>query len=890
MVGILTLSLFSLASAGVGPAKGGAASLGSDSKKDDGSFLAVEFALVDDELGQHDGASWCCINMVLRPEEGTEYQRFAEVEHRPILPDSSADLKAAEAACYEKGGIYTSVESLRAFINDATSTSKPETCDATAGKCGADAGEEDLSSPLAQAIKGWNDRFFNMDAAATRESSVLFHGRGSEPRHLAQQVSHFVMPRDVQKRITERLATYRELIFGNEGAGQGGTTGAHFLSGNVGFGNNNQGGNLMDLIFPKASGKNSSSYCSAKSVKHEGEAYARGQGYNMMGEWQLDNACGDADGDGHIEKAPDMEAYEEALLKLFLSRSDAKYFLGDEVDVQWQHRLWRFGPNFDPKTKGGIWHKDTCPFGINGALPEGSLMFTTVYILYTENLNGPTAGTRVRDSDGTIFSLPCIAGEGNTIRSGESDTNIFFHSGPLNIKKMDPSKPAYRVMMQTKALIRHKHWKNQHRTIPSKGSWRGLKINPVGQPAGDAPKEALALKQWLRHASQILTTGVAESNAVGFEAYPVGVFRAWEVTRDLGNKLGFRLSGLLPEPEVAATPVILFGFDIRHAEPLINLLNNNQFRVTTVASDTDWDPLRAAKQDSYSNMNTADIMDPKKVRHILTNNPFDIHVIVDVPPVGPRSLGEPLLKKYYDVFAEVAAFGRGEGRMATVTLLSQQMPTGGRDSAGKATGGDVPLSDVQKGFLEAEKNWVAFGEKHGVRVVVMRVADRVVTPLDSAMRIVKGKQEASTHQPCRVEVCDSEQALTRVNSEDLHNVLLRMLSMFDIVDTHGSDSSMHGSASFDSSISRFPSGTVLEVVDDGPPDSMEEAKLWASIMMGDEPVCGSAACEGRKQSVAKGHRAAKDRNADLKKALGMPKLKYPSYKYAGAKFFGAGEM
>ena len=42
--------------------------------------------------------------------------------------------------------------------------------------------------------------------------------------------------------------------------------------------------------------------------------------------------------------------------------------------------------------------------------------------------------------------------------------------------------------------------------------------------------------------------------------------------------------------------------------------------------------------------------------------------------------------------------------------------------------------------------------------------------------------------------------------------------------------------------------------------------------------------------MAKGHRAAKDRNADLKKALGMPKLKYPSYKYAGAKFFGAGEM
>ena len=49
------------------------------------------------------------------------------------------------------------------------------------------------------------------------------------------------------------------------------------------------------------------------------------------------------------------------------------------------------------------------------------MMFTIVYILYTENLDGPTAGTRVKDEDGTIFSLPCIAGEGNIIRSGESD-------------------------------------------------------------------------------------------------------------------------------------------------------------------------------------------------------------------------------------------------------------------------------------------------------------------------------------------------------------------------------------------------------------------------------------------------------------------------------------
>ena len=42
-----------------------------------------------------------------------------------------------------------------------------------------------------------------------------------------------------------------------------------------------------------------------------------------------------------------------------------------------------------------------------------------------------------------------------------------------------------------------------------------------------------------------------------------------------------------------------------------------------------------------------------------------------------------------------------------------------------------------------------------------------------------------------------------------------LLSMFDIVETHGKDSSMRGTAAMESSIARFPSGTVLEVVDDG---------------------------------------------------------------------------
>jgi len=874
-------------------------------------FLAVEFAVVDKEFGTHDGSTWACVNLVLRPEEGTKFERFAEVEHRPHLSKASAELKAAETACFEKGGVYTRVEDLRAFINQATGDSgNSETCDANSGSCGAAKGASVAwddeprvdgsprkSSPLAQGIKGWNDRFFNMDAAETRESTVRFHARGSEPRHLSQEVTHLIMPVDVQKRIFKNLETHRKTIFGGEGAGQGGTTGAHFLSGNVGFGNKGQGGSMMDLILTKPQLTDPNSSCFQGRPAHENEAHAYDMGYVPLG-GHNDDPHDDHDDDA-CDKSPDMQRYEDEVLRGIKRRSDVQYLLGDDVDVQWQHRLWRFGPDFDPKTKGGIWHKDTCPFGINGALPEGSLMFTTVYILYTENLDGPTAGTRVRDDDGelcradgcvgrsTIANLPCIAGEGNTIRSGESDQNIFFHSGPLNIRKMDPSKPAYRVMMQTKAVLRHKHWRHKFRSQPQIAKWRGLKVESFDEDGrrltGDASKDVAALKHWLNEASGVITAGIAESNAVGFEAYPVNVGRAWEVTRDLGQKLGFRTSGFLPEPDPIQTPVMLFGFDIRHTEELIDLLMANGFAVVTLASDVEFDPLRAARQDFYSNKGTGDVNNAKKVRKELLNSHFDMHMVVDVPPVGPRALDQTLLKKYRDVFAEAAAKSRGEGRLATVTLLSQQMPT--------PAGGEGGESDVQKAFLEDEKQWVAFGAEHGVRIVVMRVADRVVAQRDSAMRIVKGTQEAGN--PCRVEVCDNEQPLTRVHSEDLHNVLLRMLSMFDIVDTHGADSSMNGTASFGSSISRFPSGKVLEIVDDGPADSMAEAKLWAGVMMGDDvssALSSACATTGKSKPAPTGHRADKGRNAELKRALGMPKLKYPSYKYGGAKFFGAGEM
>ena len=53
--------------------------------------------------------------------------------------------------------------------------------------------------------------------------------------------------------------------------------------------------------------------------------------------------------------------------------------------------------------------------------------------------------------------------------------------------------------------------------------------------------------------------------------------RAWEVTRDLSTFLGFQAAGFLPEPDSAATPVVLIGFDKRYTEGLVESLANNNF-------------------------------------------------------------------------------------------------------------------------------------------------------------------------------------------------------------------------------------------------------------------------------------------------------------------------
>ena len=73
-------------------------------------------------------------------------------------------------------------------------------------------------------------------------------------------------------------------------------------------------------------------------------------------------------------------------------------------------------------------------------------------------------------------------------------------------------------------------------------------------------------------------------------------------------------------------------------------------------------------------------------------------------------------------------------------------------------------------------------------------------------------------------------------------------------------------ASLSSSISRFPTGTVLEVVDDGPPHTMAEAESWSRATFGEFlsaslPANATAAADAALYATLNARRAAVDEGA-----------------------------
>lgn len=714
-------------------------------------------------------------------------------------------------------------------------------------------------SDLAKAIAGWNDRFFNMWQPDTRKHSELFHVRGSQERHLAMEVSLFTPPEGVRDRLRQRILDNADSFFGDAGAGKAGTTGASFIAGNVGLGNRNQGQNLMEVLFPLDGEYQVNA--SQNLVDGDYTGMAKDDRRTSLGEATTNSNDGGA-------SSADLRAFEQSMKETIEARSDVQYMFGgiDDMDFQFQHRLWRFGPVFDSKSKGGIWHKDTCPFGINGALPEGSIMFTLVYILYTENLDFPTAGTRVKDEKGNIFQLPCEAGRGNMIRSGEDDANTFFHSGPLNIKSADPSKPAYRIMMQSKTVVTPKG--GRKKTKPQRGHWRGLGIKRLSLDEGDEAK-GVRLAKWLTSASEEITYGIGESNALGSAAYPLGVVRGWSVARDLCDYLGFQTQGFLPTPDKVRTPVVMFGWG-DHSFDMVKLMDSTDFRVSTIASSEMYETFFKKNQDAYSNMNTMSIDRKDFVRGLFENEPFDMHLIVDVAPAAVEGsiYTDFILANFGDLLKEIASRPRGEGTIATVTYLSEVNP--GEDA------------------LQAEREWTQFGDDFSVRVVIMRVADRIYGPHNSALLQSTNADLYAKLNPCWRRVCTREQPLTRIFVEDLAHIVIRMLSMFDIVETHGQDPSMGGSAHLSASLSRFPSGLILNLIDDGPPDNMLEAELWGAIIQ------GKIQLRDLKQHMDESPPAFStppswydpDANALMKQKLAYD-LIYPSYRIGASKILGS---
>ena len=74
--------------------------------------------------------------------------------------------------------------------------------------------------------------------------------------------------------------------------------------------------------------------------------------------------------------------------------------------------------------------------------------------------------------------------------------------------------------------------------------------------------------------------------------------------------------------------------------------------------------------------------------------------------------------------------------------------------------------------------------------------------------------------------------------------------------------------------------------------SMLKAELLSSVIMGDADICQSncANVTGDMPEAMRAHRTAKGRNAEMKEALGMPQLRFPTMNHGAAKMFGAGEL
>ena len=89
-------------------------------------WLAIEFSSA--ATLRHNGTTYACIQLALRPEEtNKDFEMQPTVQHPIGLPPG---FEAAEEKCSKGGGAYTRVDRLREYVNNAVSTSEEdESCD-----------------------------------------------------------------------------------------------------------------------------------------------------------------------------------------------------------------------------------------------------------------------------------------------------------------------------------------------------------------------------------------------------------------------------------------------------------------------------------------------------------------------------------------------------------------------------------------------------------------------------------------------------------------------------------------------------------------------------------------------------------------------------------------
>ncbi len=822
----------------------------------------IQFSLVPDTNVLN--STWHCISLTLAPEE--ENPHFA-IRVSPLRsPDALMRSYPADCKrCHGQHGVYVNQNRLRDFVKLSLSSSATD----AEGCEPADAPPAE-PSPLQALATEWNDRLFNPASRDARAYWARFHERSAQDLRFAHEITFFKPPASLVERITERLWNHSNLFFFDAGGDAVPSIGASQLGGKLSDGRVQQTGpggkivpgttpaaqqdmagptDAMSALFPSDEEASDPTALGAdrKNIETDADARARatalGESYGALGD------------------SGDMGIFEASLAEHIATRADVRSLYGKDtaaMDLQFQHRLWRFGPKMDSK-KGGVWHTDTCPWGtgIDTQKPPGTIMFTHVFIVHLENVDFMTAGTRLRDPLGKITQLPCEAGHGTLLR-----TDVVTHAGPLTLRAIDESKPAYRIMMQTKILVSAKG----QRTAPTQGlHWPRIGMRALPLPA-TAASDTDTLKSWLEDASTILSQA-SDGSELAWPAgpYPLNVSRAWQCVRDLCEHMGFG-TGQLPSPERITTAIITFGLTYE-TSPVLQRLEASGFRTMTIASSAQLARLQADEPDRFANIAIKLASDEStsaaKVAALLGGEPLDMHLLVD-----GLSSSAPL-QNFGESLSQAASKEASTGRIASVTYLSS--------------------SNVEQ--LEAEQEWMQFGKTYNVRINILRVADRVYSHRahfagsdisaatakngesgDRSVCRLSRQHERAT--PCRDAPCAPYTPITRIHLEDLTAIIVRLLELMDIY-SRNAPQLMHSNSS-----------ASLDAVDDARADSMESA-VYHCMMMNEEEAERPASSTREKLLL---ETSAHHRNAELKRQLGIERLLYPTYRHTLAAAFISGNF